>query len=75
MEVFKVDINRKEFTVTPALHQGFYEITSGSQSGMLTKDSEGKWELLLQSSNAMDISAEELGKKIEEYQSTKSPEE
>ncbi|MBC8054631.1 MAG: hypothetical protein H7Y13_16350 [Sphingobacteriaceae bacterium] len=67
MEAFNIILNGNEYHVEPGLHQGFYSVNCGSRAGMLGKSENEQWELTLQTSDALDISAAELGEVVEKY--------
>ena len=69
MEAFKINIKGLEYIIEPALHNNFYSVTCGDKSAMLGKGSDGKWEFSLQTSKALDVAADEIGKEIEKHSS------
>jgi hypothetical protein len=67
MNTFEINIDGQEYEIAPSLHNGFYTVTCGNKSAMIGKGFDGQWELSLQTSDALDISADRIGKAIEEY--------
>ncbi|WP_207426268.1 hypothetical protein [Pedobacter sp. SYSU D00535] len=67
MERFSITVGDRVFDVESKLQKDFYAVSCGSESGLLGKNERGDWELMLPSSEAADLPAEELGAAIEEY--------
>ncbi|MFD2163231.1 hypothetical protein ACFSJU_12570 [Paradesertivirga mongoliensis] len=65
MERNKIIIRGIEYLLEPGLHPGYYSVTSRGKSAMLGKTPDGLWEFSLQSSDPLNISADELGREIE----------
>ncbi len=67
MENFIIDHEGKDYTITPALHDGFFKVGCGAISAMLTKDANGDWAFHLESSDMVELPASEIGDKIDWY--------
>ncbi|HEY0055385.1 MAG TPA: hypothetical protein VGB63_08520 [Pedobacter sp.] len=67
MESFIINHEGKDYTITPALHEGFFKVGYDTMSGMLAKDSNGEWAFHLESSDMVELPASEIGDKINSY--------
>ena len=67
MESFTIRHQGKEYVIIPTLHQGFYNIELGTVSAMLAKDANGDWAFHLDTPDTADISAEQIGERIESF--------
>ncbi len=67
MESFKITHEGKEYNITPSLHKGFYDIELGAISAMLAKDTNGEWAFHLDTADTAEVSAAQIGNKIESY--------
>jgi hypothetical protein len=67
MESFIIIHDGTDYTITPALHDGFFNVAGDTISAMLTKDANGEWVFHLQSSNIVELPASEIGDKIDCY--------
>ena len=63
MKRYNIVIGDKEYLVEQSLHAGFFTVSRNNLSVLITKD--GKWELSLPSTQAMDFPVEEIGKAID----------
>ena len=66
MKGFSVIIENQEYRIEPGLHPGFFSVSCGGKSSMLAKGIDGVWEYSLETSESLNVSAEQLGKEIEE---------
>ena len=73
MDSFELTIDGRLFYIETGLHAGFYTVSSEDKSAMLGKNPNGDWEFSLQSSESINLPAQQIGAEIERVISATNP--
>jgi len=67
MDPFSIFVDDVEYIIKPALHENMYQVSNKDRSFLAGKRKDGEWEVILQDSEEADVSAEAIGKAIEDH--------
>ena len=65
MDAFDLTIEGQLIHIEAGLHADFYTVSQNNKSAMLGKNENGEWEFALQTSEAISLSAQQIGEEIE----------